>query len=746
MILSERETPLPTVLTANVNRAFSKLDDVKASVLSKNVHVFAATETWFNSVISDEIVGIDNFTLYRDDRPDGRVGGGVGVWVRTSLQATRVVFEGPFFGCECVCLLFCSIKMCFLCIYVLPSSVIQSSSDVIQFIVKNLDNIVLQNPDFNLFLTGDFNRLDVTYLLNSFDLQNVVLSPTRKEAILDLVLISQPLVTQYHVEVGPPIATSDHRSILCKPTKVCQFSDKRESVFYDFRESNVTAFLLCLSQTNFSPMYNTQISLNDKCSFLNEAIESSFLHCIPRHSVIMTSKDKPYITPMIKHLINERWDAYRRRDFALYSHLRDKVKKLLFIEKLKWSKKAYNSPRDMWKVVNEVSGSKSAKSSALDSVVRQFSSPQEAADQINAAFAATQTLRPVPCPIDYLSDWSPAITVESTFSALSALKPGRAAGCDGIPTTIYKKAAPVLSPPLTHIINVSIQRREFPNCWKHSLIVPVPKSNPPSKSELRPISLLPALSKVCEKLVLTSGLLSHFKRAFGELQFGGIKFSSTTSALICVHDFVTLALEDNECVGVAVVAYDFSKAFDRLGHDTIIRSLLSRDFPSGFVQWVQSYLSERTQSVRIFDVTSPPLPVLSGVPQGSVLGPFFFNAVVGSLQPVYQSTRIVKYIDDCTFIVPIYSHQPNVLSDEHLHMLEWSDAIGFSLNLKKTKFLWIPRRPNYPIPCVPELLPVKDVRILGVILSDNLKWDKHFDSIVRCCSKRLYALRVLQPL
>ena len=77
MILSERVTPLPTVLTANVNRAFSKLDDVKASVLSKNVHVFAATETWFNSVISDEIVGIDNFTLYRDDRSDGRVGGGL---------------------------------------------------------------------------------------------------------------------------------------------------------------------------------------------------------------------------------------------------------------------------------------------------------------------------------------------------------------------------------------------------------------------------------------------------------------------------------------------------------------------------------------------------------------------------------------------------------------------------------------------------------------------------------------------
>lgn len=746
MILNERVFPLPTILMANVNRAFSKLDDIKASILSKNVHVFAATETWFSSVISDEIVGIDNFTFYRDDRSDGRVGGGVGVWVHTSFHATRYFFEGPTFGTESVCLLFTCIKTCFLCIYVPPSSVIQSSSDVSQFIAKNLDNIMLHNPDFKLLLTGDFNRLNVSYLLNSFDLHNVVLSPTRKEATLDLVLMSEALVDHYNVEVGPPIASSDHRSIFCEPKNACQFLDIRESVFYDFRESNVNAFLSELNQFDLSHMYDMKLSVNEKCSILNDAVRFSFLRCIPCHSVTMSSKDKPYVTPMIKHLIDLRWDAYRRRHFPLYRHLRDKIKNMLFIEKLKWTKRAYHSPKDMWKVVNEMTGSKSAKLSASDSIAKQFTSPQEAARQINAAFAATQTLRSAPEPIECVSDWNPVITSANVFRALSALKPGKAAGCENIPTAIYKKAASTLSAPLTHIINVSIQHREFPDCWKHSLIVPVPKSHPPSKSELRPISLLPALSKVCEKLVLSSGLLDQFKKAFGVMQFGGLKLSSSTAALVCIHEFVTRALEDRECVGVAVLAYDFSKAFDRLGHDTITKVLSSNDFPSGFIQWVRSYLSNRTQSVKISNVTSPPLPVTSGVPQGSIFGPFFFNTVVGSLKPVSSKSKIIKFIDDCTYVVPIYPHCSNILSEEHQNMLEWSDAIGLSLNLRKTKFLWIPRAPDFAVPCVPNLSPVEEVRILGVILSRDLKWDKHFDSIVKCCSRRLFALRILRPL
>ena len=520
---------------------------------------------------------------------------------------------------------------------------------------------MLENPDYQLFLTGDFNRLNVSYLLNSFDLENVVKFPTRKNAILDLVLLPPSLIQQYSIDIGSPIATSDHCSVLCSPNMFCKALENRQCVIHDLRESNLNAFLYELNQTSFTSLYNMDLSLEQKCTFFDEAVRSCFFHCIPSNSVTMTPKDKPYLTPLVKHLINLRWAAYRQRNFPLYNHLGDKIKKLLVFQKLKWAKKAHRGAKEMWKVVSESCGSKSSKSSAIDAIIKQFPSPQTAADEINTMFAAFQTRHPNLLSGVDRSDWAPTVSVDSVRSMLSSLNPGKATGIDGIPTVLYKKAAPIIAAPLAHIINISIQSREFPEIWKQSLIVPVPKSHPPSKSDLRPISLLPTPSKVCEKLVLSTGLSELFRAAFGNLQFGGLKLSSTTSALICIHEHITSALDCRQCIGVAILAYDFSKAFDSLGHDAIINALNFKGFPSGFIQWSQSYLSRRTQRVRLHHVTSLPLPVTSGVPQGSIFGPYFFNSVVGSLNPIFPSTKIIKYIDDCTYVIPIYSNDTDVL-------------------------------------------------------------------------------------
>ena len=182
----------------------------------------------------------------------------------------------------------------------------------------------------------------------------------------------------------------------------------------------------------------------------------------------------------------------------------------------------------------------------------------------------------------------------------------------------------------------------------------------PSKEELHSISLLPTPSKICE------GLMSQWLNVF--LQFGGLKLSSTTAALVCIHDFITAALDNRQIVGVAVLAYDFSKAFDRLGHDTIVSALQANNFPSGFVQWVSSYLTNRSQIVKAYRISSQPLPVTSGVPQGSTFGPYFFNAVVGSLKPIHATTKIIKYIDDCT----VYICSPYLLTQFEC-AIGWAD-------------------------------------------------------------------------
>jgi hypothetical protein len=213
-----------------------------------------------------------------------------------------------------------------------------------------------------------------------------------------------------------------------------------------------------------------------------------------------------------------------------------------------------------------------------------------------------------------------------------------------------------------------------------------------------------------------------------------------------MHDYITAAMESQEVRGVALMAYDFSKAFDRLGHDVIVDTLREKNFPKGFTLWMFNYLSNRTQIVKMLDHQSQPLPVISGVPQGSIFGPYLFNAVIGSLQPVHRVTKIIKYIDDCTYVIPVDHTNNHVLSAEHQEISNWSKSNGLSLNLKKTKWIWIPKSRVFPPPSLPGLSPEEVVRILGVVFSSDLKWDCHFKTVVRCASKRLYALRVLRPI
>ena len=735
---------MPTLLSTNTNRAFSKMDDIKASIAAHNVQVFAATETWFDEYHTDDIISVNNFCVFRDDRSDGRMGGGVAVWTLNSLPTTRYEVTGPSFGVNCVCLIFNHIRLCLLCLYIPPSSVLQSSAGVLNFISTNLDELLLHYPDYHLFLTGDFNRLDISDLLVSFDLKNVVNSPTRGNAFLDLVLLSTPIADQYEVEVGPPIASSDHRVILCKPeTTSSRLSCVRRTVF-DLRESNKKEFLYKLSRANFTNLYNMDLSLDQKCTYLNDVIFACFSRSIPSAQVLMTDRDKPFITPLIKSLINQRWSAYRKGDFPLYLHLKLKVQNLIRIQKAKWTARARNSPKDMWKVVNEATGGSSSRHSSQNALLKQFVCPLDAVGEINHMFISNQARRPAPNASQDDSQWSPSITTEQVFRELELLKPFKAPGHEGIPTIVYKIAAPFIAAPLAHIINVSIRSQQFPLLWKHSIITPVPKTSPPSKNELRPISLLPILSKVCEKVILCSGLIESFRMSFGENQFGNMKHSSITASLICIHDYITSFLESQDVRGVALIAYDFSKAFDRLGHDIIVETLQHAHFPPGFALWVCNYLTNRTQAVRLLDHVSYPLHVISGVPQGSVLGPFLFNAVLGSLTPVNSTTKIVKYVDDCTFIIPIHSVNDQTPSIEHEGIRQWSLSTGLSLNLSKTKWLWMPKSSLIPPPSLPSLSLVTNVRILGVILSSDLKWDSHFSNIVKCASKRLYALRILR--
>ena len=160
---------------------------------------------------------------------------------------------------------------------------------------------------------------------------------------------------------------------------------------------------------------------------------------------------------------------------------------------------------------------------------------------------------------------------------------------------------------------------------------------------------------------------------------------------------------------------------------------------------MESYLSERTQATRIGRTISMSSPVTSGIPQGSVFGPFLYCLATGDFSVIHDSSKIVKFIDDTTIIVPVPLEGPNYLPDEHHNMTDWSASHGLVLNMNKCKTMYFEKSTLVSHTTINNIPLCTDIKILGVTINNQLKWDKHINLIIRTSSSRLYAIKVLKP-
>ena len=148
-------------------------------------------------------------------------------------------------------------------------------------------------------------------------------------------------------------------------------------------------------------------SIDEKCAIFHEVINMCIKESIPCITMQSNQSDKPWITPLIKHLVNQRWIAYRCRDFIRYKFLKRKVCSEIKKAKQRWSLRAQRSSKDLWRVTNTVTG---RKKNSLDPLLRTFSTSEEAADSINATliFAFCRDEQPLLLPSNDPDD-SPAL-------------------------------------------------------------------------------------------------------------------------------------------------------------------------------------------------------------------------------------------------------------------------------------------------------------------------------------------------
>ena len=323
--------------------------------------------------------------------------------------------------------------------------------------------------------------------------------------------------------------------------------------------------------------------------------------------------------------------------------------------------------------------------------------------------------------------------VNEVLEFINKLKPKTSTGLDDISSKLIKLSNPIIALPLTHIINLSLQNGIVPSKMKKAKVIPIHKSDDLNLiKNYRPISLLPAFSKLLEKIV--------YKRLYKFLtqqnlltpcQYGFRKAFSTELAIKEFQDRVAKHMRNNNsCLGLFL---DLSKAFDTLQHDILLMKLEKYGVRGKALTWFKSYLSNRLQSVIYKNTISATKPVTCGVPQGSVLGPLLFLVYVNDLVNVSDKAKFILFADDTNIIY----HNKNFnslienVNDDLIKISNWFNQNKLSINTDKTKFIIFSETERSAVPQVNILLNNKtisktsDIKFLGVIIQSNLKWDKH---------------------
>ena len=331
---------------------------------------------------------------------------------------------------------------------------------------------------------------------------------------------------------------------------------------------------------------------------------------------------------------------------------------------------------------------------------------------------------------------------------LRNIDPNKSPGPDGISGIILKNCAASISFPLKLLFELSYSSGAIPSDWKLANVVPVHKKGEKSNVEnYRPISLTSLVMKVMEKIIRDE-LFVRCEHRLSEKQYGFLPNKSCTTQLISALDDMSQSL--NSRADVDIIYFDFAKAFDSVNHDIILSKLKSEFGIDGLMLgFLRNYLQNRHQRVLIDGRFSDVVPVHSGVPQGSILGPLLFvlfiNDIGSDLSP---GTAIALYADDTKIWRKIVSYDDCiVLNDDIAKLYKWAVVNKMKFHPKKCKALSLSLKPvnYYILPFDRFSYELNDDVIdycsvekdLGISISSKLKWDSHINEIVGKATRQL---------
>jgi hypothetical protein len=333
----------------------------------------------------------------------------------------------------------------------------------------------------------------------------------------------------------------------------------------------------------------------------------------------------------------------------------------------------------------------------------------------------------------------------TVFRILDTLKMS-SSGPDGIPSWFLRLAAPVLARSLAHVYSLSISSGIVPKQWKSAIITPVEKiNNPLGVTDFRPISVTSILSRKLEHIIVNKHIYPAMLDPPPELifsdQYAFRPTGSATAALIAVIDTVTELLRSGSVV--VLISLDFSKAFDRIRHKTLLDKFDKLDIDDNIYAWLCSYFEDREHSTKFQDQVSNTRTINASVVQGSSIGPGSFSVAASDLKAKNTCFRMFKFADDVDLVTTLEHY--SMIQDELEWITTWADANNLILNKAKTKEIIFHRGRSAQLPPPTEGIErVDSLRMLGVVMQSSLSMTVHVDGLMVECSNKMYAMNLLR--
>lgn len=342
------------------------------------------------------------------------------------------------------------------------------------------------------------------------------------------------------------------------------------------------------------------------------------------------------------------------------------------------------------------------------------------------------------------------VTINEIKKIAKCLTNKNSSGIDLISQKILKTVFPVLADIITNLINAAIKDRIYPQCLKRTIITPIFKAGDTNScTNYRPISLLSSFNKLFEKKI-HNDLCDFFENnnLLYSKQFGFRKFHSTIDALTSVYDhIITQRRSNKQIVGIFI---DLKKAFDSIDTNILIKKLQYYGINGPYNELLESYLSDRTCQTKVKDAMSEPKIINFGVPQGSIIGPLLFTMYINDIKTLSDDSEVNLFADDtCLFCSANNNQQLEQKCNLALEKCKkWLTSNALTLNVEKTHFVNFSKnadRNNIVLKIGDNILNEEaDSKYLGLILQNDLSFDKHVKSIIKKINSKIplfYQLR-----